>query len=62
MFQPTGPFNHETTLLFWEMVWQSGCTKIVMLANTREQHKVSSSQPLHENKHWYFVYEMTKAN
>lgn len=25
----SGPFNHETTLLFWEMVWQSNCSKIV---------------------------------
>lgn len=38
----SGPFNHETTLLFWEMVWQSDCSKIVMLTNTREQHRVST--------------------
>lgn len=45
-----GPFNHETTLLFWEMVWQSGCRKIIMLTNTREQHRTRCEEYWPENE------------
>nr|XP_034311646.1 receptor-type tyrosine-protein phosphatase C-like isoform X2 [Crassostrea gigas] len=45
-----GPFNHETTLLFWEMVWQSDCSKIVMLTNTREQHRTLCVEYWPENE------------
>lgn len=58
-----GPFNHETTLLFWEMVWQSNCSKIIMLTNTREQHRVSSSSfATRKPKLVFFVNEMTKVD
>ncbi|XP_052689847.1 receptor-type tyrosine-protein phosphatase epsilon-like isoform X2 [Crassostrea angulata] len=47
-----GPFNHETTLLFWEMVWQSDCSTIVMFTNTREQQR---SDETHHVKHYQFT-------
>lgn len=39
----TDPFNHETTLLFWETVWQTGSSKILMFTTTK-QSKVSGKK------------------
>ncbi|XP_078319786.1 receptor-type tyrosine-protein phosphatase epsilon-like isoform X2 [Crassostrea virginica] len=33
------PFNHETTLLFWETVWQTGSSKILMFTTTKQSKR-----------------------
>ncbi|XP_062576984.1 receptor-type tyrosine-protein phosphatase C-like, partial [Saccostrea cucullata] len=31
-----GPFNHETTVLFWEMIWQYNISRVLMLTKLME--------------------------